>query len=56
MSGLIKLNEVQLFSCFRHLREVKWKCSCCVVRARVCVGENWFVVCAGECVRLVVSW
>lgn len=43
MSGLIKLNEVQLFLCFRHLGEVKWKCSCCVVRAhaRVCMCVCW---------------
>lgn len=34
MSGLIRLNEVQLFLCFCHLGEAKWKCSCL---ACVCV-------------------
>lgn len=28
MSALIRLNEVQLFLCFRHLGEAKWKYSC----------------------------
>ena len=48
MSVLINLNEVQLFLCFRHLGEVKWKCSCFVCVC-VCVGfcsNDFACVCA----------
>lgn len=51
MSVLIRLNEVQLFLCFRHLGEVKWKCSCFLC---VCVSVLmllWVCVCVCACRR-----